>query len=46
MGTGLGGPKRAKLSEKRSKRQFTKYASRTHKLNVAGAAPMRGGIRL
>jgi len=39
--------KRFKMSKKSSKHQFTKYASRTHKKNVAGTGnPMRGGIRL
>lgn len=38
--------KRFKMSRAGSRRQFTKHASRTHKFNLAGAAPMRGGIRL
>lgn len=36
--------RRRKMARRKSKRVFTKYASRTHKRNVA--APMRGGIRL
>lgn len=38
--------RRFKMSKSGSKRQFTRHATRTHKFNVAGAAPMRGGIRL
>ncbi|WNK14169.1 MAG: hypothetical protein [Microvirus sp.] len=39
--------KRRKMSKSHSRHDFTKYASRTHKKNVAGTSgPMRGGIRL
>lgn len=38
--------KRSKLSSGKSKRMFTKGASRTHGKNVRTAVPMRGGIRL
>ncbi|AXL14699.1 hypothetical protein [Microviridae sp.] len=37
---------RGKLSKKKSKRIFTKTASRGHKKNSTRAKPMRGGIRL
>jgi len=37
--------RRSKMSRSGSRRNFTKYATRTHNRNVAGA-PMRGGIRL
>lgn len=37
--------KRAKIDLKKSKRDFSKSASQTHKKNLAGN-PMRGGIRL
>jgi len=37
--------KRHKMSRKKSKRLFSKTASRTNKRNV-GPRPMRGGIRL
>ncbi len=36
---------RRKMNRKKSKRQFTKGATRVHRRNVAGR-PMRGGIRL
>lgn len=35
--------KRKKMSYKKSKKTFTKYAKRIHKKNVV--RPMRGGIR-
>lgn len=38
--------RRHKMSRGRSKRQFSRTASRTHKKNVPGRLPMRGGIRL
>ncbi|WNK12439.1 MAG: hypothetical protein [Microvirus sp.] len=39
--------KRYKMSKKTSRHDFTKYASKTHRKNVAGTSgPMRGGIRL
>lgn len=39
--------KRFKMSSKGSKHQFTKYASKTHRFNVANThGPMRGGTRL
>lgn len=38
--------KRHKIGMAASKRLFTKTRSRTHKKNVLGANPMRGGIRL
>lgn len=37
--------KRKRLSRKRSKKMFSRSASRTHKRNLSGS-PMRGGIRL
>ncbi|UDN67837.1 hypothetical protein [robinz microvirus RP_143] len=37
---------RSKMSGKKSKRLFTKTASRTHQRNVPRGNPMRGGIRL
>lgn len=37
--------KRFKMSNKASRRHFTRHATRTHKFNLSGA-PMRGGIRL
>ena len=37
--------RRVKMSKKRSRKQFRKTASKTHKKNVS-AMPMRGGIRL
>ncbi len=36
---------RKKMTRRKSKRNFSKYASRTHKKNVS-SRPMRGGIRL
>lgn len=41
-------PKRMKLSKGKSKRMFSKSASRTHKKNMPPPRrfPMRGGIRL
>ncbi len=36
---------RKKIGRKKSKRQFTKGATRVHRRNVSGR-PMRGGIRL
>ncbi len=36
---------RRKIKKSKSKRNFTKYASSTHKKNVR-SRPMRGGIRL
>jgi len=36
---------RSKMKRSKSKRNFSKYASRTHKKNMSGK-PMRGGIRL
>lgn len=38
--------KRQKMSNKRSKRLFSKTASMTHKRNANRGNPMRGGIRL
>lgn len=38
--------KRSKMSRKRSRKSFTKGASRTHKYNVNSRVIMRGGIRL
>lgn len=39
--------KRSKMSHKRSKGEFSKYASTTHKKNVGtNTGSMRGGIRL
>ncbi len=37
--------KRNKMSRKKSKRSFTKGATRVHRRNISGR-PMRGGIRL
>lgn len=37
--------RRQKMSRGRSRRMFSKTASRSHKKNFRGA-PMRGGIRL
>ncbi len=37
--------KRKKFSKKKSKRNFTKGATRVHRRNISGR-PMRGGIRL
>ena len=36
---------RKKMSKRRSKRDFRKHGSKTHKKNLR-AGPMRGGIRL
>ncbi len=36
---------RRKIKRSKSKRSFSKYASRTHRKNVR-SNPMRGGIRL
>lgn len=36
---------RKKMGRRKSRRQFTKYAKRTHKKNIS-RNPMRGGIRL
>lgn len=38
--------KRHKLSRSASRRNFTKGAIKTHRLNVNTTSPMRGGIRL
>jgi len=38
--------KRQKMSRGKSKRLFKRTASRTHKKNIGGPRPMRGGIRL
>ena len=40
--------KRKKMTMKKSKRNFTKHAVKTHKKNNIGrqSGPMRGGIRL
>lgn len=38
-------PKRYKMKKSKSRRLFSKTASRTHKKNTR-RAPMRGGIRL
>jgi len=37
--------RRRKMNRRKSKRQFTKGATRVHRRNVSGR-PMRGGIRL
>lgn len=37
--------KRKKISPRKSKRLFSKTASKTHKKNIP-TSPMRGGIRL
>ncbi len=37
--------RRRKMSRKKSRRQFTKGATRVHRRNFGGR-PMRGGIRL
>lgn len=36
---------RKKMSKKKSRKQFARSGSMTHKMNLRGA-PMRGGIRL
>lgn len=38
--------KRRKLSQKASKKSFSKHGSLTHKKNMPKRKPMRGGIRL
>jgi len=39
--------KRSKMSNRKSKKLFSKTASRTHRKNITGAnTVMRGGIRL
>lgn len=38
--------KRMRMSRRGSRKLFTATASRTHKKNVLGRNPMRGGIRL
>lgn len=39
--------KRFKMSRGKSRRQFSKYGSKTHRKNMAPRRqPMRGGIRL
>lgn len=38
-------PRRKRMSKRKSKKLFSKTASRTHKKNVSPAV-MRGGIRL
>lgn len=38
--------KRMKMNKRKSKKLFTKTASRTHKRNSNRGNPMRGGIRL
>ena len=38
--------KRRGMSRGKSKRSFTKGASRTHKFNMPRSMPMRGGIRM
>ena len=37
---------RKRMSRKRSKKLFSRTASKTHRFNVNSAMPMRGGIRL
>jgi len=37
---------RKKIPSKKSKKLFTKTASKTHKKNLPTTKPMRGGIRL
>jgi len=37
---------RRKMSRGKSRKNFTKYASRTNSRNLAGSTVMRGGIRL
>ena len=38
--------RRKKMSRRKSKRLFSRTASRTHRYNVSTPNPMRGGIRL
>ncbi len=38
--------KRFKMNRRKSKRSFTKGATRIHRKNGMSARPMRGGIRL
>lgn len=38
--------KRRTLSKNKSRKMFTRTASRTHKKNLITGRPMRGGIRL
>lgn len=38
--------RRNKMSKKRSRKSFSKSASRTHRKNVQSGYTMRGGIRL
>lgn len=38
--------KRGHIGKRRSKRMFTKHASKVHRKNVPKRIPMRGGIRL
>ncbi len=37
---------RRKMSRKKSRRSFTRGATRIHKRNFSSGRPMRGGIRL
>jgi hypothetical protein len=37
---------RRKINKRKSKRMFTKHATRQHKKNRVSANPMRGGTRL
>lgn len=38
--------KRSKINKRKSKKNFSKNANKTHKFNVNSPNPMRGGIRL
>lgn len=38
--------RRSKMSSGKSKRVFSKTASKTHKKNMPQRVPMRGGIRM
>lgn len=38
--------RRQRISRRRSKKLFSKTASRTHKKNARSANPMRGGYRI
>ncbi len=37
---------RSKIGKKKSRRDFSKYASQTHRKNILSSRPQRGGVRL
>jgi hypothetical protein len=46
MPRGRGYKKRSRMNRRRSRRLFSRTASRTHRRNTLGGRIMRGGIRL